>query len=141
MPVRLGPPPKATSDHVSRSMKANKKTGTTPEIRLVKMLKQEKIKGYRLNWSSIPGSPDICFLDNKLAVFINGCFWHRCPYCKLSLPKTNRTFWANKFTRNKARDKAKLKRLKSLGWGAMTVWECQIKSDINKVIGRILKRL
>jgi DNA mismatch endonuclease, patch repair protein len=116
MSVYLGKAPKASSAHVTKSMKSNTAQGTRPELKLRKALSNKKIKGYRLNHKHIPGRPDIVFTKKKLAVFINGCYWHRCPKCRLSLPKTNTIFWKNKFIRNKTRDRLKTRRLRALGW-------------------------
>jgi len=127
----LGPSPKASSENVSKVMKKNKAKDTKPELLLRKALWRAGIKGYRLNWKKVPGSPDIAFPGKKIAIFVNGCFWHRCPICKLPLPKTNTEFWTNKFKRNVERDKLKTQRLQELGWTVFTVWECQIKKDLD----------
>lgn len=137
MPVRLGPTPKASSKNVSKSMKGNIAKNTLPEVLLRKALFANGIKGYRLNWKKIPGRPDIIFGIQKIAIFVNGCFWHRCPYCKLSLPKSNRLFWNNKFKRNKERDLLKKHRLKKFGWKVITIWECQIKRKSSVVVQKI----
>lgn len=137
MPVRLGVSPKASNKNVSKSMKGNKAKNTFPEILLRKALFAHGIRGYRLNWKKVPGRPDIIFGIQKIAIFVNGCFWHRCPYCKLKLPKSNRVFWRNKFKRNKERDKLKIRRLKKLGWKILTVWECQIKENSEKIAKKI----
>lgn len=137
MPVRLGLPPKSSNPNVSKSMKGNKAKNTSPEVKIRNALKSLKVKGYELNWKGIPGTPDICFPTIKLAIFVNGCFWHSCPYCKLDLPKSNKIFWSNKFKRNKERDRLKKRRLKSLGWKSMTIWECQIRKHLDRTIQRI----
>ena len=137
MPVRLGPPPEATNKNVSKSMKSNRAKDTKPEILLKKALRRSKLKGYRQNWKKIPGRPDICFIKEKVAIFVNGCFWHRCPYCKLKLPRSNKVFWRNKFRRNKERDVLKAQRLKKISWKVMTVWECQVRKRINNTVERI----
>jgi len=141
MPVRLGPPPKAKSLNVTKSMKGNKAKNTGPELALRKALWGQGIRGYRLNWHKIPGRPDICLPLKKLAIFVNGCFWHRCPYCRLTLPKSNRVFWKRKFRRNKERDRLKRLRLKQYGWKTLTIWECQIKKNKDKTLHRISKSL
>jgi len=130
MPLRLGLPPKASSVTIQKVMKANKAKDTKPEIILRKALWAHDIRGYRLNWKKVPGTPDIVFLKRKIAIFVNGCFWHRCPTCNLSLPKTNTEFWETKFKRNIDRDQLKLKRLEELGWTVLVIWECQIKNDL-----------
>lgn len=137
MPVSLGSPPKASSISVSKSMKSNKSKNTKPEVMLRKKLWSSGVKGYRLNWENAPGRPDICFPGKKIAIFVNGCFWHRCPKCNLPLPKTNSEFWKNKFIRNVERDKLKIQRLKNDGWKVLVVWECDIKNNLDQVVDNI----
>lgn len=136
---RLGPPPPPLNPSVSKSMRGNKAKYTLPEILLSNSLKEYGMTGYRHHCKRLPGTPDICFPEQKLVIFVQGCFWHRCPYCTSGLPKTHSRFWKTKFLRNKIRDKIKRKELKELGWRILSVWECQIKKDTNKVVSRIAK--
>jgi len=110
-------------------MSSNKAKNTSPEIRLRKALRDSGYRGYRLNWD-VPGHPDICFPGKKIAIFINGCFWHRCPRCNLPLPKSNTEFWRTKFEKNVERDDRKNKELEDMGWIVLTIWECEIKNDL-----------
>ena len=119
---------------VSKVMSANKSKHTKPEITFRKTLWDNGIRGYRLNWRKVPGSPDIAFIRQKLAIFINGCFWHRCPKCELPLPKSNTEFWKDKFNKNVKRDKKKNMQLINFGWRVLVIWECDIKSNIRDVI-------
>lgn len=137
MPVKLAAPPKASSISVSKSMKSNKAKDTKPELLLRKALWRYGVNGYRLNWKKAPGRPDICFPGTKIAIFVNGCFWHRCPKCKLPLPKLNRDFWKNKFIRNIERDRLKRKRLKDNDWTVHTYWECEINRKPEKIALKI----
>lgn len=127
---KLGPPPKASSVVITKVMKANKAKDTKPELQLRRTLWANNIRGYRLNWKKVPGSPGIAFPGKKIAIFVNGCFWHRCPICDLPLPKTNTKFWETKFKRNVERDRLKTQRLRDLGWKVIVIWECEIKKDI-----------
>jgi DNA mismatch endonuclease, patch repair protein len=124
---QLPPPPKAASLNVSKVMKANKAKGTKPELYLRRFLWESGFRGYRLNPRRVVGRPDICFIGKKLAIFVNGCFWHRCPICLPSLPKTNTEFWKRKFELNVARDITKTKMLEALGWRVLVIWECELK--------------
>lgn len=133
--------PKASSETISRSMRSNRAKDTKPEIKLRAALSQAGIKGYRLNWKKVPGRPDICFVGKKIAIFVNGCFWHRCPRCDFPLPKTNRTFWMNKFKRNKARDRLKKWRLSRAGWKVFVFWECEINRSTAKMVETIRSSL
>ena len=144
MSIFLERSPKATSKSVSKSMRSNTAKDTGPEILLRKALYSNGIRGYRLNWRKVPGRPDLCFPRLKLAIFVNGCFWHRCPRCDLPPPKTNSSFWEKKFRRNIERDLLKRKRLEGIGWKVMVIWECDIKEklvDIVKVINNTYKEL
>lgn len=134
--IRDGRAPIPMKVSVSRSMSSNKGKNTGPEIVLRKAISNSGIKGYRLH-RKIPGSPDISFGSSKLAVFVNGCFWHSCPYCKPTKPKSNRKFWSDKFTANRKRDISVKRKLRALGWRSITIWECQIKKDIDKCVSRI----
>ena len=129
--------PKPLSGSTSKVMSANKAKDTKPEIAFRKALWTEGIRGYRLNWKKAPGSPDIAFPGRKIAIFINGCYWHRCPKCGLPLPKTNTQFWKEKFERNIARDKKKNRELLDLGWNVLVLWECDIKNNLNSIINHI----
>jgi DNA mismatch endonuclease (patch repair protein) len=120
-------------------MSANKATDTKPEIILRQALWHSGIRGYRLHWRKVPGRPDIAYPSRKLAIFVNGCFWHRCPTCNLPLPKNNQDFWQLKFQKNVERDVQKVAELVAMGWEVMTVWECEIKDDLPKVIRYIQK--
>lgn len=133
--------PAPKSEAVSRIMSANKAKDTSPEISLRKALWAMGIRGYRKNFKSVPGRPDIAFTSKKVAIFVNGCYWHRCPTCNFPIPKTNSDFWREKFRMNKLRDKRKIKELQKLGWRTIVIWECDIKRDLKKEATLIKKML
>ena len=139
--IRDGRAPIPTKEFTSKLMSSNKAKNTKPELLLRKVLWANGIKGYRLHWKKVPGTPDIAFPKKKLAIFINGCFWHRCPHCDLSLPKSNSEFWKEKFDKNIARDKKKIEMLKNIGWKVKVIWECMIKNDILDSVNIIKKEL
>jgi DNA mismatch endonuclease (patch repair protein) len=118
-------------------MKRNRAHSTAPEVALRKALSQAGLRGYRLNWKKAPGRPDICFVGKRLAVFVHGCFWHRCPYCSLSLPKTNSEFWARKFQLNVERDAAKVAALERDSWTVLTFWECSIRLSLQDCVDTV----
>jgi DNA mismatch endonuclease (patch repair protein) len=120
-------------------MSANRGKNTRPELVLRSVLCAEGARGYRLHPKDVPGRPDIAFRRHRLAVFVNGCFWHRCPKCNLPLPKTHREFWKRKFERNRNRDVAKNMMLKAAGWRVITVWEHEIRKN-PRVSARRIKR-
>lgn len=139
--IRDGRSPIPKNEATSKVMSSNKGKNTKPEILLRKELWKNNIKGYRLHWRKAPGTPDIAFPKKKLAIFINGCFWHRCPHCNLRLPKTNTEFWKNKFDKNLERDIKKIQLLKNNGWNIIIIWECMIKNDILDCVNIIKKEL
>lgn len=135
--LRDGRAPIPDSEGTSKVMSANRGKDTAPEIILRTALRQNGMSGYRLHWKNAPGRPDIAYPGKRVAVFTNGCFWHRCPSCDLPLPKSHTDFWREKFERNRERDKRKLLELKEAGWTTIVVWECQIKDDLESVVDDI----
>lgn len=136
MPARQLPNPPASSPAVRASMRANRARDTGPERRLRAALRESGLGGYRLNWKKAPGRPDIAYPGRKLAVFVHGCYWHRCPKCYPGLPKSNTEFWARKFELNRERDLRKRAQLEAAGWRVIEVWECELR-QVSTVIDRI----
>lgn len=136
---RRSPIPK--DELTSKIMSSIKAKDTKPELILRRFLWQEGIKGYRIHWRKAPGRPDIAFPKKKLAIFVNGCFWHRCPYCISIVPKTNSDFWEHKFKANTERDYKKQIELENMGWIVITIWECQIKKDLSSCVCSIKELL
>lgn len=118
--------PAPSSEAVRRSMQGNKGKDTGPELLLRKALWAAGVRGYRLHRRIEGVRPDLVFGKAKVAVFVHGCFWHRCPHCKPVLPKRNREFWRAKFSANQLRDRVKAARLRSAGWSVNVLWECRI---------------
>lgn len=135
--ITLPPAPPAKTESTRTSMRGNKSALTKPELSLSKILEEAGIKGVDANYLRLPGTPDLVFLNKKLAIFIHGCFWHRCPYCNPHFPETNQEYWSAKFRRNKARDKGVKASLQAIGWRVMIIWECQLKRDPSRVLRRI----
>ena len=122
-------------------MKANRPKNTGPEMRLRRALWAAGLKGYRVGWSKAPGRPDIAYTAKKVAIFVHGCYWHRCPSCARALPKANAEFWQRKFTRNVERDARKRDELAAAGWDVLTIWECQLRADLEGCVTTIQERL
>lgn len=91
---------------------------------------------YRVTARKLPGTPDITFGSTKLAVFVDGCFWHGCPehYTK---PRANDSFWQEKLRRNRARDERVDAELAALGWLSVRVWEHEVYEDVGNVVDRV----
>ena len=130
--IRDGRAPVPKGEKVSRTMSAIRAKNTKPELFVRSLLSKARIRGYRLHWKNVAGRPDIAFPQKKVAIFVHGCFWHGCPYCKLKLPKTHRAFWKNKIETNKLRDARKVRELHHLGWRTVTAWSCRLKSERGK---------
>lgn len=88
---------------------------------------------------TLPGTPDIVLPKYRTCIFVNGCFWHGHKGCsKFVMPKTRTEFWVNKIARNQERDLVNIQRLESIGWSAITVWECELgKSSIENTMEKI----
>ena len=126
-----------TSEARSRNMAAIKSKNTKPEIEVRKMLHALGYR-FRLHRKDLPGKPDIVLPKYKIAIFVNGCFWHQHENCKHArFPKTNRDFWKKKLEGNKLRDKLKQSQLKDLGWKIINVWECEIKNESDNLSLRL----
>ena len=136
--------PPASSPAVHRSMMGNKSQNTKPEIRARRILREAGFPGYRLHWRIDDDEgryvcrPDITYPGRKLAIFVHGCFWHRCPTCNLGLPKTNADYWREKFERNVERDRRKELGLMNLGWAVHSIWECDLQGGLAQCITEYL---
>jgi DNA mismatch endonuclease (patch repair protein) len=111
----------------SRTMSAIRgKHNLSTELRLRMAFIREGIKGWKLHVKKLPGNPDFFFKKEKIAVFVDGCYWHGCPKCG-HIPKTRSRFWAAKIKRNQQRDRKKRMELKKMGIAPMRIWEHELK--------------
>ena len=96
------------------------------------------------NDARVLGTPDISIPRLRIAIFVHGCFWHRCPYHSRT-PKTKRAFWIAKFERNARRDRRVARELRALGWSVWTVWEHDLhahaKPHARSIEALLLKRV
>jgi DNA mismatch endonuclease (patch repair protein) len=95
---------------------------------------QKAFKRLRRRFSTdrrdLPGSPDVVFQRQRVAVFVHGCFWHRHKSCKkTTTPRTRKAFWLKKFSANQKRDHRNEKLLAKLGWKVFVLWECELTQD------------
>lgn len=116
-----------TPDQRQRCMSAIRGKNTKPEM-LVRHLVHAMGFRYRLHGRDLPGRPDLVFPRLRKVIFVHGCFWHmhRCRYGQV-VPATNAEFWRKKREGNVERDKRTRRELRRLGWGILTVWECQTR--------------
>ena len=135
---------KLTAQQRHKNMVAIRSKDTKPEMIVRRGLWKRGFR-YRLNHKRLPGHPDLVLRKYRTCIFVNGCFWHghnvtesqmsdvrgkkddvieSSECCKI--PKTNREFWVAKIRRNKERDKEEQRKLASMGWHCITVWECEL---------------
>jgi DNA mismatch endonuclease (patch repair protein) len=105
------------------------------ELTLAKLFRQYGITGWRRR-QSVFGKPDFVFPKSRLAVFVDGCFWHGCPKHG-TRPKQNRKFWDAKIARNRARDRRVNRELRKLGWRVVRIWEHDLAKRSEKSLRRI----
>ena len=129
--------PTASSANARNTMRSNRARDTGPELALREVLRDAGLRGYRVDYRGAPGRPDVAFTKQQVAIFVHGCFWHRCPYCRPNLPRANREFWREKFRMNKKRDDRARAGLMNLGWEVIELWECQIKADLGQSVAKI----
>lgn len=111
----------------SYNMSMIRSKNTKPEMIVRRYLFSSGFR-YRVNVQGIKGKPDIVFTKYRIVIFINGCFWHGHPNCKIFvLPKTNTEWWKNKIETTRKRDEKNQQLLKAEGWHVIVIWECQLK--------------
>lgn len=123
---------RVTKSKRSEIMSSVRHGNTGIEQTLRKELRKFGFRGYRIS-PCLPGKPDIYFSKYKLAVFVDGCFWHGCLICN-RMPKSNTEFWHSKIKRNTDRDKRNSRELTDMGLRVLRFWEHDIKHSLNKVI-------
>lgn len=112
----------------SLMMAAVRQRNTSPELNLRRALHGSGLR-YALHRRDLPGTPDVVLVRYRMAIFVNGCFWHRhrgCP--KATTPAIRAAFWRNKFAANVDRDRRAQRLLRAEGWKVFVVWECQVKN-------------
>lgn len=121
----------------SENMAAIRSIGNkSTELALISLFRQNKITGWRRYSKKTAGRPDFVFPKRKLAVFVDGCFWHGCKkHC--IMPKSNKKYWGLKIARNKARDKIINRHYKNEGWRLLRIWEHEIRQSSRRAIQRI----
>jgi len=108
------------------------------EIKLLKLFRAFGIKRWRRH-ARVFGKPDFVFPTERVALFVDGCFWHSCPVHG-TIPATNETFWRNKLDRNRRRDRVVKRTLTASGWRVVRIWQHDLR-DSERLIGRIQRIL
>lgn len=139
---------KRDSVTISKIMASVRSKGTRPEIQLKKYLRLIG-RRFRSHPANIPGRPDFIFPKERVAVFLDGDFWHGHQWRVRALPSLNRQFsasknkayWIEKIKRNVARDRRITRRLHRLGWHVVRLWESDLKKDFVKCLKRVQRKV
>ena len=133
-------------DHLSKerrswNMSQIKGRDTVPERKLRSGLHQLGFR-FRVHETRLPGKPDVVLPKYRTVIFVHGCFWHRHDDCRyVTLPKSNRSFWLEKFRGTVERDRRNITAFQTLGWKIYIAWECEIKADIDLTVRQIASHL
>lgn len=132
------PAPTPLSDSVTAQMKRMPRSDTKPELALRRALHGRGLR-FTVNRRDLPGTPDIVFSRAKLAIFVDGCFWHACTEHGV-LPKNNREWWRAKLEATRRRDGLKDEALLALGWQPMHLWEHEPVSEMASRVVQAYRR-
>ncbi len=127
---------KAKRSQVMSRIRGRGNRGT--EIALMLLLREHRICGWRRH-SSLFGKPDFTFRKQRLAVFVDGCFWHGCPKHS-TMPANNRAFWTKKLLGNQIRDRLVTRTLRNDGWRVVRIWEHEFRKPAG-VVAKVRKAL
>ena len=106
--------------------KARSENNKSTELQLIHIFKENTIHGWRRNYK-VKGHPDFVFLNKKIAIFVDGCFWHGHD-CRNTKPKDNQEYWDKKRERNMKHDKEITEYFENRGWTVIRIWECELKN-------------
>lgn len=126
-----------------KSMQGNKRVNTKPEVLMRHELRAAGYPGYRLDWKKAPGHPDVAYPGRKIAIFVNGCFWHHHENCRYATtPSKNVDYWQKKFATNRERDERTRKELEDMEWTVLVIWECELKKGkLPNTIGYVVTQI
>jgi DNA mismatch endonuclease, patch repair protein len=116
------------------------KRNATTELKLLSLFRLARLHGWRRDFP-LPGKPDFVFPKAKLAVFVDGCFWHGHGCARNLTPKRNAVPWQKKIAGNRSRDKRMTRQLHALGWNVIRVWECLLAKRPQICVRRIQRAL
>lgn len=129
----------ASTPGVRRSMLSNRRRDTAPELQVRRLLHAAGFR-YRVDYAPLGGRlrADIVFTRLRIAVFIDGCFWHGCPQ-HATLPKTNSDYWLPKLERNIERDRAADALLREAGWRVLRYWEHESAAEVAQAVAYAIR--
>ena len=108
------------------------------ELALIRFFRRHRITGWRRN-QKVFGKPDFIFSQARVAIFVDGCFWHGCPRHGTS-PKSNQKYWKQKFSANEQRDRLVNRTLKRDGWRVIRIWEHELRQKDMGKLWRLISR-
>lgn len=112
--------------------KVRPKNNKSTELELIKIFKENNITGWKRNYPA-KGHPDFVFLDKKIAIFVDGCFWHGHD-CRNTRPSDNAEYWRKKRERNIKHDKEVTALFEQRGWTVIRIWECELKKKKKQIL-------
>ncbi len=115
------------------------KNNKSTELKLIQIFKENNIHGWRRNYK-VKGHPDFVFLSRKIAIFVDGCFWHGHD-CRNTKPKDNQEYWDKKRERNMKHDKEITEYFENRGWTVIRIWECELKNTNRQIVEEKIKIL
>lgn len=125
----------------SENMRAIRSKGNrSTERRLRAEIVRRAIDGWCMHPEHVKGLPDFFLPYERVAVFVDGCFWHGCPRCG-HIPKTHAEYWQKKIDRNRERDRAVTAALKNEGFKVVRIWECDIRANVGICVDQILRQI
>jgi len=127
-----------TATQRARCMSRIQGSDTGPELTLRHAVWRTGLR-YRMH-GRLPGRPDLVFAKQRVAVFVDGCFWHGCPIHSTK-PKNNKSFWSKKLRGNRARDARVNRELTGLGWIVLRFWEHEIAASLAKIVSTIRRAI
>lgn len=119
--------------------KVRSKNNKSTELKLIQIFNENHIVGWRRNYP-VKGHPDFVFLDSKVAVFVDGCFWHGHD-CRNTRPSDNAEYWAKKRERNIRHDKETTALFEQRGWTVIRIWECELKKKNRDILSEKLTHI
>ena len=129
---------KGTRSEVMRAVKSKNPKST--ELALIKLFKENHITGWRHSYN-VKGHPDFVFLDKRIAIFVDGCFWHGHD-CRNTRPADNAEYWTIKREKNIQHDTQITAMFEARGWTVIRIWECELKKkNIKQTLQRIVTAL
>jgi len=121
--------PLSKAERSARMSKIRSKGNRSTEVRAELKLLEVGITGWDKHRKDVLGKPDFFFPRHRLALFVDGCFWHACPVCKRRTPASRSQFWSKKIDENRKRDNRQHRKLRAQGYHVMRVWEHELKRD------------